>query len=179
MERESYLLELCRYVVLNPVRAKMVRSTAHYRWSSYRATAGLGQIPPFLATGWVLAQFARRRGEAVKRYRSFIRQGVGGPSPWGQLKGQVLLGSEGFVDGLAHHFESARTIKEIPRRQRLANRPSLSALFEGEQAHSRVARNRCIRQAHLRHGYTLTEIGAYPGLHYSTVSKVVNEERRR
>jgi hypothetical protein len=58
-------------------------------------------------------------------------------------------------------------------------RLSLSALFEGVQAGSQSLRNRCIRQAHLRHGYTLTEIGAYLGLHYSTVSKVVNEERRR
>jgi DNA-binding MarR family transcriptional regulator len=47
------------------------------------------------------------------------------------------------------------------------------------QPGSRIARYRCIRQAHLQHGYTLTEIGAYLGLHYSTVSKVVNEERRR
>src|SRR5207247_381934 len=41
VERESYLLELCRYLVLNPVRAGIVRQPERYRWSSYRATAGL------------------------------------------------------------------------------------------------------------------------------------------
>jgi REP element-mobilizing transposase RayT len=48
VEKESHLLELARYVVLNPVRAKMVRSARDWPWSSYRATAGLGVAPPFL-----------------------------------------------------------------------------------------------------------------------------------
>ena len=41
VERDSYLLELCRYIVLNPVRAGTVRRAGDYRWSSYRATAGV------------------------------------------------------------------------------------------------------------------------------------------
>src|SRR5258706_8306926 len=48
VERDSYLLELCRYVVLNPVRAKMVKQPKQYQWSSYRATAGIDAAPPFL-----------------------------------------------------------------------------------------------------------------------------------
>ncbi len=176
VERESYLLELCRYVVLNPLRANMVRAPAQYKWSSYRATAGQGQAPAFLTTDWVLAQFGTRRGEAIKRYQAFIRQGVGEPSPWTQLKGQVLLGSEGFVQNIARHLRRARAIKEIPRRQRLVNRPSLNALFRGAGATPRNRRNRSICQAHLDYGYTLTEIGKHLGLHYSTISKVVNDK---
>jgi putative transposase len=45
VEKDSYLLALCRYVVLNPVRAGMVRSAREYRWGSYRATAGLSAPP--------------------------------------------------------------------------------------------------------------------------------------
>ena len=48
VERETYLLELCRYVVLNPVRAGMVATPADWPWSSYGATAGL-RTPPAMA----------------------------------------------------------------------------------------------------------------------------------
>lgn len=40
VQKESYLLEVSRYIVLNPVRARMVRSAGDWAWSSYRATAG-------------------------------------------------------------------------------------------------------------------------------------------
>jgi len=55
VEREAYLLELCRYVVLNPVRAGLVRAAKDWPWSSYRATAGLAEAPPFLTVDWILA----------------------------------------------------------------------------------------------------------------------------
>jgi REP element-mobilizing transposase RayT len=176
VEREGYLLELCRYVVLNPVRAHMVRSPAHYKWSSYRATAGQGNVPAFLTTDWILAQFAARRAEAIRRYQAFVRQGVGEPSPWRELKGQVVLGSETFVHRIAHHLRGTQTIKEIPRRQRLVDRPSLTVLLKRAGVKDRARRNRSICKAHLDYGYTLTEIGQHLGLHYSTISKVVNDK---
>ncbi len=62
VQKESYLLELARYVVLNPVRARMVRAAEQWPWSSYRATVGLCETPPWLTVDWVLA--ALGRGEA-------------------------------------------------------------------------------------------------------------------
>jgi len=62
VEKESHLLELARYVVLNPVRAKMVRSVRDWPWSSYRATAGQTDIPSFLQVDWILAT---RRGSTM------------------------------------------------------------------------------------------------------------------
>ena len=47
VEKESHLLELARYIVLNPVRAKLVRHPRAWRWSSYRATAGEEEPPAF------------------------------------------------------------------------------------------------------------------------------------
>jgi hypothetical protein len=61
VERDSYLLELARYVVLNPVRAGMVRAPGEWSWSSYRATAGEAHAPAFLATDWLLRAFADSR----------------------------------------------------------------------------------------------------------------------
>lgn len=58
VERDSYLLELSRYIVLNPVRAGMVRNPADWAWSSYRATCGLAACPPWLDTDGVLAAFS-------------------------------------------------------------------------------------------------------------------------
>jgi len=54
VDRDSYLLELCRFVVLNPVRAKQTCKADTYLWSSYRATAGLEAVPPFLTVDWLL-----------------------------------------------------------------------------------------------------------------------------
>ena len=73
VEHDSYLLELCRYVVLNSVRAGMVKHPGNYRWSSYKSTAGLVKAAPFLAVDWTLSQFGKRRREAQKEYRRFVQ----------------------------------------------------------------------------------------------------------
>jgi REP element-mobilizing transposase RayT len=80
VEKESYLLELARYVVLNPVRAGMVADAAQWRWSSYGAMLGTEPAPPWLRTDWLLGQFGRQRAQAQARYRDFVRAGVGLPS---------------------------------------------------------------------------------------------------
>ncbi|HOT05532.1 MAG TPA: transposase, partial [Atribacter sp.] len=54
VEKESYLLELCRYIVLNPVRAGMVQYPWDWQWSSYQATAGQAEKLKFLSTDWIL-----------------------------------------------------------------------------------------------------------------------------
>ncbi len=96
VEKESHLLELCRYVVLNPRRARMVRCVRDWRWSSYRATAGYLQVPEWLAAHWVLAQFGPARESAQSAYRQFVREGLTAPSPWAAVHGQIWLGSEAF-----------------------------------------------------------------------------------
>ncbi len=57
VEKQAHLLELCRYVVLNPVRVRPRRPVRAWRWSSYRATAGLAPVPAFLTVDWVLGHF--------------------------------------------------------------------------------------------------------------------------
>ena len=74
VEKESYLLELCRYIVLNPIRIDGNALTGTWKWSSYRATAGLASAPEFLSTDWVLRQFGRDLAQAKKLYREFVRE---------------------------------------------------------------------------------------------------------
>ncbi len=176
VEKDAYLLELARYVVLNPVRAKMVKTPERYRWSSYRATVGLDAVAPALSIDWLLSQFAKTKSVARERYAAFVHEGIGQASPWEAIKGQVLLGSEAFVKKLLPHLKANQTVAEITRRQRSLHRPALKRIF-GKMV-SKEARNRAITVAHVKYGYTLTEIGREVGLHYATVSRLVkaNEE---
>lgn len=169
-EKEGYLLELARYIVLNPVRAKMVKTPERYPWSSYRAMVGLAPVPPALATDWIYDRFAGTSATARKRYAKFVYEGIGVPGPWEEVKGQVLLGSEAFVERLTPMLQECSTT-EIPKRQRLVHRPSLKRLLAGTD--SKTARNIAMVLAYLKHGYTLSEIGQAVGLHYATVSRLI------
>ena len=173
VQKENYLLELCRYVVLNPVRAGVVQKPEAWRWSSYRATAGLRKEPDCLTTDWILSLFTRKRTIAQKRYRAFVREGIFRGSPWEEVEGQVLLGEEGFVGKFKDLLEDKKEVKEIPRGQRYVGRPSLDKIFSGQKAKGQ--RDKRIHAAHMRHGYTLKEIADYLGIHYTTVSKVIGK----
>ncbi|MGH8657036.1 MAG: transposase [Gammaproteobacteria bacterium] len=179
VERDSYLLELCRYVVLTPVRAKITRKPDTYRWSSHRASAGLAPVPTFLTVDWLLSQFGKQRAAAQRKYRAFVAAGIGQTSPWEKLQGQVLLGGPAFVERLQPGLRERRLNKEIPRTQRFAARPALAKLFRSGVLADLPRRNEVIRRAHLEHDYSLSEIGRAVGLHYSTISRIVNQEMGR
>jgi REP element-mobilizing transposase RayT len=174
IDRDAYLLGLCRYVVLNPVRAKITRKPDTYRWSSYRASAGLSAAPVYLSTDWLLAQFGKQRATCEKRYQSFVAEGIGQESPWNQVRAQVLLGAESFVKRLQPGLWDKRGLKNIPRR--LATRPTLSKLFNSATLADKGRRNEVIQHAHLEHGYSLSQIGDAVGLHYSSISRIVNRD---
>jgi REP element-mobilizing transposase RayT len=169
VDKESHLLELCRYVVLNPVRAKMTRQAGQWPWSSYRAMVGKEAAPDYLTVDWVLGQFSENKRKAQERYHVFVTEGMRSESPWNALKGQVLLGSEQFVDRHRNRLKEAGKIKEIPRRQRYAGRPRLEEIFKGS------SREQSIYQAHVDYGYTLREISDQLDLHYTTVSKIIKQ----
>lgn len=174
VDRDSYLLELCRYVVLNPVRAGMVSDPGEYRWSSFRSTAGLDQRPNFLTVDWLLGQFGEVRKDAQESFVQFIRSRMEGSSPWQGVKSQCILGSEEFMNRIEPALRGKALIEEIPRNDRLAFRPSLAVIL-GARHRDRTERNKAILMAHLEYGYTLAEIAGGLGLHYTTVSKVVKK----
>lgn len=66
VDRDNYLLELCRYIVLNPVRAVIVDKPEDYFWSSYCATTNLRECPNFLSVDWVLKCFGDQPALARK-----------------------------------------------------------------------------------------------------------------
>lgn len=131
VERESHLLELIRYVVLNPVRCGAVRSARDYAWSNYRATAGLQDAESWLEVDWTLRQFhPTDRPSAQTEYQRFVaaRQGLA-YKPWELLRGQIYLGTDEFCDRM-QKLASNTTCKEYPRRQRLFVYPSLETMIQ-------------------------------------------------
>lgn len=170
VDKENYLLELCRYIVLNPVRAGIVKEPKDYRWSSYLATAGDTKIPGLFAD-WILSQFHKEKKKASTQYQSFVRSGIKKVSPLKEVKGQLYLGKETFMDQIGYFLQDKEKSKEIPRKQRYITRLSLGEVLKFQNKNQR---DHAISIAYLQYAYTLKEIAEYLGVHYSTVSRAVN-----
>jgi REP element-mobilizing transposase RayT len=168
VEKDAHLLELSRYVVLNPVRAGTVAAAGDWPWSSYRATAGLEPPAPFLHTDWILRAFAEERAPATAAYRRFVAVGAGAPSPWSRLKNQVYLGSERFVAQMQTLIEPDRPLREVPRRQRPGAMPSLAELAARHQA-----RDDAIAAAYATGHYSMQAIADHFGVGRMTVSRAI------
>ena len=169
VERDSYLLELARYVVLNPLRAGMVKRLETWPWSSYLATCGQSASPEWLQTDWLLAQFGRQRARAIRKYVEFVHEGARLPSVWTQLQSQIYLGSEAFVKKMQAQIKMKPSPGEIPRAQRRALTKTL-ADFE-----QRFDRNEAMARAYLSGQFTLAVVAAHFGVHFTTVSRLVRE----
>ena len=178
VDKEGYLLELCRYVVLNPVRANIVKRPLDWQWSSYRSTAGSVKSPQWLSTDWILTQFGRSRRRAQRLYQKFIMEGITKETPWKDLKGQIFLGDKGFIEECKRILDGSIDLREIPRLQRYAERPVLTELMNEEIRRDRVQRDQAVYHAHVTYGYTLKEIADHLGLHYTTVSKVMKKDKQ-
>lgn len=168
VEKQAYLLELARYIVLNPVRAKMVHLPQEWPWSSFCGTAGLSRPHPCLTTDWVLGQFSALRGEACSRYRQFVAEGQGIPDPMAQLKNQIYLGSEQFIDASQHALDPDKPLRDIPRVQVLPARQPFE-YYEAKYPDTDRAMVMAYRSGH----YTLEQVGAYFRKSRSTVSRKV------
>jgi putative transposase len=167
VQKESYLLELVRYVVLNPVRAGMVSSPRDWKWSSYRATTGAVDRPDWLSTEWLLAQFGRSGDDAVQRFQQFVLDGIDEPSPLKAVRHQLLLGDPRFVAEHAHP-DAGENMAGVAKIQRRASVPAL-ADFEKQYPE----RDEAMARAYRSTAFSMTEIGAHFGVGYSTVSRAV------
>jgi len=171
VQREAYLLELARYVVLNPVRAGMCEMPEQWPWSSYLAMVELAHRPNWLHTEWLLAQFGSQYSRAVATYIEHVRAGVGKPGVWDALQDQPYLsylGDAVFTDK-TRQTVSNRLLNdsEIPRLQR---RPRVVPLAVFA---AMPARNNGIVQVYATGRYSQKEIATAFGIHYATVSRIV------
>jgi len=168
VEQDAYLLELARYVVLNPLRANMIKDIQTWQWSSYHAMVGKILSPPWLEINWILGQFSKQCKRATKHYINFVREGVGLPSIWNDLKNQVFLASDGYINEKQKMINKKESLNDVPKLQKRKMAKPL-AFYEKKYKQPKVA----ISKAYLTGSYTLKEIGEYFGYHYSTISRIV------
>ena len=158
VETESYLLAVCRYVVLNPVRARLCSRPDGWSWSGYRGTAGIEAGEMFLAVDSLLVRFARWRRAGSGRYRAFVAAGLGEPSGRADSAASAWARKSFCVTGSGARFY--RRCHES-RSSHCRRRSSDSSAGTDPAP---------IATADREHGYTLREIAEYLGCHYSTVS---------
>lgn len=128
VDKEAYLLELARYIVLNPVRAGMVQRVDDWPWSSYGVTAGKREAPDWLDAEWIVKQFGTDPVAARQAYRRFVRAGADIASPWEALRGQVYLGEDKFLARM-EKLAAAQDKQGIPAIQRQPARPDAEAVL--------------------------------------------------
>ena len=120
-DQQSYLPEVTRYVLLNPVRAGLVAHAREWPWSSYRPTVGDGNAPEWLAVAELLSEFSSNAATALNAFRQFVDAGVSAPAPWKELRQEIYLGDQSFIETVqARMLEARRTDREIRRPQRSA-----------------------------------------------------------
>ena len=175
IQKDSHLLEVCRYVVLNPVRAKAVKKPEQWRWSSYQATAGIEKPHPCLSTEWILNQFGSTRRIAEKAYRKFVEDGIKQESIWEAVRAQSILGEEEFTATLTDYLRGKKDIAELPKSQRYIDRPSLENIFSKNILKDISKRNRKISEAVRRHGYRQREVADYLEMHFTSISRILRE----
>ena len=162
------------YIVLNPVRARMVRSVKDWPWSSYRATAGQAKAHALLTTDWILDNFGSTREIAQEKYKAFVRAGKNQPNPWEFLKNQIYLGSDKFVEAMQRKINPERSLKDIPKPQK--NRPAKPISFYKEKYKNR---NKAMAEAYRSGHYTLAKVSDEFGVSYATVSKTMKNYKRK
>ena len=121
-----------------------------------------------------MASFGEKKKVATKRYKRFISQGGNQPSPWEELKNQIFLGSDKYVEEVLRLIDQTKELSEIPRSQRRGKVKQLK-----EYALASDSRNKAISEAYRSGGYTLKEIGIYFNLHYSTISGILKSQRSK
>ncbi len=159
------------------MRAQLVNDPNDWNWSSYRATAGYEKPIKCLTVDWILSQFSEKRIEARISYKNFIKDGIGEEFLKKELTGRIILGKQKFIEGIRQIIKSKEKIKEVPRVQRYVGRPTLEELFGNRNHADKDLIRQLIKKAY-HYGYTMQEIGKQLGVHYATVSRVLNKAEK-
>jgi hypothetical protein len=170
VDRDSYYLEVVRYVLLNPVRAKLVTCAQDWPWSSYRAIMGQSRSIQGLDVNRLLSCFGSTLERARAAFMRFIDEGVAQPPIWNNLVGQIFLGEETFVERMHDKVQARPASVEIPRSQRCGRAIPLA---EYQSRHR--DRNQAMASAYASGQYTMQAIARYFGVHYVTVSRAVRK----
>lgn len=170
VEKDSYALELSRYIHLNPARAHLVKEPSDYAWSSYLGYIGREKRWEWLETDFILGLVSQDRGEARKRYRRHIEEGIGAAlrDPLEGVIGSTVLGSEGFVDWVRERWIGRREAhRDVPAIKKLSSGMDLVTIQKETQrmfgTETVMSRRVDLYLCHQLSGLSLVEIGKFFG----------------
>ncbi len=188
LDSDSYLLEVCRYVDLNPVRAQMVKRPDAYAWSSYRALAGMAACAPWLDAQPLYTQLApgKSASKAAAQYAEFVAQGHGVALWDTALQQQIYLGDDAFIARMQSHAGIDNASPHAPQRAAQVSRIHASAPAKDSdlqnyaklKAQTKEERNQHIANAFYQGGHTQTAIAIAFKVSTSTVSRIVADYER-
>jgi REP element-mobilizing transposase RayT len=126
IDSDAYLAEVLRYVVLNPVRAGIVDDPAKYRWSSYRATAGLNDAPEWLDRQKALQFFGDDKATAASLYAEFVHAAIGSHERvWDKAVHGIFLGTREWAKKMRKRVESHIRSTDHPKAHRAVGQPRM------------------------------------------------------
>ena len=179
VDRDAYLLEVCRYVELNPVRAHMVAEPGQWPWSSYRAHVGLAVTPGWLDTagmhGYLLESEVTSAADskrAATRYVALVEAGKD-VRLWDQaLRQQIYLGDDEFVARMQALMPATPTPRtEVPKAQRTP--PVGPRMDYPARVVDGAPRDASLYRAYMDGGSTMTLLAKQSGLSVSRVSRII------
>jgi REP element-mobilizing transposase RayT len=168
VEKDTYALELSRYIHLNPVRAHLVKEPSQYPWSSYLTYVEGERRWGWLDMKFILGQLSSNEREALSRYQTFVREGMvkSFEDPLRKVVASTLLGTERFVEGVRERFiKKATSHRDLPALRKLSSWPELSSIVrESERVFGKgtvESRRVALYLSHRLSGLSLGEIGEY------------------
>ncbi len=187
VDKNSYLLELSRYIHLNPLRARIIKRIEDYKWSSYRDYIGL-RDSDLVETETILKQFGNKKRVSQKKYREFCYQGKG--IDWDifndKIYGGIILGTKEFSQKIKEKIKKLGLSKEIPLNRKLKTRKSKDRILEIVYSHYNKTRDEVVSLSgearkiaiYLIRKHTDMDLKTiarlFGNLHYSNISKTVS-----
>ena len=200
---DEYIIQLSRYIHLNPVRAKKVLKPGDYPWSSYLSFTGERKLQDWLETGGILSHFGKQRKRTIQNYREYVEdvdiEEIENPNR--DVTGGFILGGTNFVKWVTKKFLSSRkTQKEISQLKKLKPKLSIKKIIKAvcneygcskeyiiEKGRKRnIARDMAIYLTRSNSGMTCENLGKYFGgisgtgitMRYNNVSSELARNKR-
>jgi REP element-mobilizing transposase RayT len=187
VDKDNYLLELSRYIHLNPVRAGMVRRPEAYRWSSYSSYLYSGSSPQWLRREDVLGRMDKNLRRGRLKYRQFVEEGLVREvqDPLDEVIGGIALGGERFWESLRKRLEKMKGESEVPGLRQIRRKTDVGRIVEEVAAFYGILEEKIIQRGYPPHpgsqvaiylarkktDLSLNEIGNFfGGRHYTAVS---------
>ena len=194
VDKDNYLLELSRYIHLNPLRAGIVKRADDYNWSSCKDY--LQERVGIVDRDFILSKFGRKKSVAHKRYQVFLNEGIGIEKKdlRDNIFGQLVIGTEQFWEKIQKKIEDIEISEEVPKFEEKRESYSIDFILQTISDHYEVDIQYILSQKRRRNNirkvtiffvrkYTDLSLKAiaeyFGGVHYSAISQIVRRIEKR